>query len=196
MKAAAIIQARMGSTRYPGKVLETISNHPVLFHVIERIRDSQYIDVIVVATTTEPDDRILIKRAREFQVHGFAGSQHDLVKRFMAASQLVDADVIVRVPCDNPLFEPAFIDGCIKLLQNEKADYCYVEDAVLGTGVDVFTRDALKKVDEEATEPHYREHIVTYFRDNPDKFKIVTLTAQERYKLPTLRLTCDTKEDL
>jgi spore coat polysaccharide biosynthesis protein SpsF len=196
MKVAAIIQARMGSTRYPGKVLETISNHPVLYHVIERIRDSQYIDVIVVATTTDHEDRILLKRAREFQVREFAGAQHDLVKRFMGASQLVDADIIVRIPCDNPLFEPSFIDDCVSMLEKEKADYCYVKDAVLGTGVDVFTRDALKRVDEEAAEPHYREHIITYFKDNPDKFKIATLTAHERYKLPTLRLTFDTKEDL
>jgi len=196
MKVAAIIQARMGSTRYPGKVLETISNHPVLYHVIERIRDSQCIDVIVVATTTNQEDRILLKRAREYQVHGFAGAEHDLIKRFVAASQLVGADIIVRVPCDNPLFEPTFIDDCVELIKKEKADYCYVEDAVLGTGVDVFTKDALRRLDEESSEPQDREHIITYFKDNPDKFKIVTMQAHERYKLPTLRLTFDTKEDL
>jgi hypothetical protein len=114
----------------------------------------------------------------------------------MAASQLVDADVIVRVPCDNPLFEPSYIDTCVDLLTKEKADYSYVEDAVLGTGVDVFTREALVRADEGSSEPHHREHIITYFRDNAEDFKIVTVKASDRYKLPTLRLTFDTKEDL
>ena len=196
MKVAAVIQARMGSTRYPGKVLETISNHPVLYHVIERIRESQYVDVIVLATTTENEDKLLLKRAREFQIHGFAGSQYDLIKRFVAAAHLVAADIIVRVPCDNPIFEPSFIDDCVSLLKEKNADYCYVENAVLGTGVDVFTEAALVKADEEATESHHREHIITYFKDNPDKFNIVTIKANQRYVIPELRLTFDTKEDL
>ena len=168
----------------------------MLYHIIERIRDCRNIDVIVVATTTSPDDKILLKRAREYQVHGFAGSQHDLVKRFLAVSTIVNADVIVRVPCDNPLMEPTFVDDCVELLEREKADYCYVDDAVLGTGVDVFTREALKKVDQEATQPHHREHIITYFKENPEKFEIVTTQASLRYKLPELRLTLDTREDL
>lgn len=196
MKVAAIIQARMGSKRYPEKVLETISNHPVLFHVIERIRDSQAIDVIVVATTTDPADKILIKRAREFQVQSYAGPENDLIKRFLSAAEMVGADIIVRVLCDNPLFEPSYIDECLALLQKEKASYAYVEDAVPGTGVEIFTKEALKKANESAKEPRYREEITSFFLDNPDKFPIVTIKAHDRFKLPTLNLAFDDKEDL
>lgn len=196
MKVAAIIQARMGSKRYPDKVLETISNHPVLYHVIERIRDSQSIDVIVVATTTDATDKILLKRAREFQVHAYAGPEKDLIKRFLSAAELVGADVIVRVLCDNPLFEPSYIDDCLALLQKEQAEYCYVEDAVPGTGIEIFTKEALKKANDSAKESRYREEITTYFTDNPDKFKITTIRAHERFKLPTLNLAFDDKEDL
>lgn len=196
MKVAAIIQARMASKRYPEKVLETISNHPVLFHVIERIRDSQAIDVIVVATTTDPADKILIKRAREFQVQSFAGSENDLIKRFLSAAEMVGADVIVRVLCDNPLFEPSYIDECLAMLEKQKADYCYVIDAVPGTGVEIFTKEALKKANDGAKEPRYREEITSFFLDNPDKFKIVKVQAHDRFKLPTLNLAFDDKEDL
>jgi spore coat polysaccharide biosynthesis protein SpsF len=195
MKVAAIIPARMGSKRYPGKVLETISNHPVIYHVIERIRDSQAIDVIVVATTTDPDDKILLKRAREFQVHGYAGPENDLIKRFLSAAEIVGADIIVRIECGNPLFEPSFIDDSLALLQKEKADFCFVEDAMPGTGVDAFTKEALKIANEKAKEKCHREDFISFFKENKD-LKAVSFRAHDRFKLPTLNLAFDTKEDL
>jgi len=197
MRTAAIIQARLGSTRYPGKVLDEIAGIPMLRHIIERERYAHEVDAIVVATTTSPDDRILLKRAREWQVIGFAGSEHDVLKRFVAAANLVEATLVVRLPADNPLFEPTFIDRCVEALRREKADFCYVEGCILGTGVEVVTVGALKKADSLATRPYEREHVNPYIMEHPGRFKIVTVTPEERYRMPEgVRLTVDTKEDI
>lgn len=197
MKTAAIIQARMGSTRYPGKVLDEIAGIPMLHHIVERARYAREVDAIVIATTTSSDDRILLKRAREWQVIGFAGSEHDVLKRYVGAANLVSATHLVRITGDNPLFEPTFIDACIERLREEGADYCYVEGCILGTGVEAMTVEALKKEDSLATKPHQREHVNPYIIEHPDEFKIVSVMANERYRMPEgVRLTVDTKEDI
>ncbi len=197
MKTAAIIQARMGSTRFPGKVLDEIAGIPMLHHVVERTRYAREVDAIVIATTTSSDDRILLKRAREWQVIGFAGSEHDVLKRYVGAANLVSATHLVRITGDNPLFEPTFIDACIERLREEGADYCYVEGCILGTGVEAMTVEALKKEDSLATKPHQREHVNPYIMEHPDEFKIVSVMANERYRMPEgVRLTVDTNEDI
>ena len=197
MKTVAVIQARLGSTRFPAKVLDDIAGIPMLHHVVERTRYSPEVDAIVIATTTNPDDRILLKRAREWQVLGFAGSEHDVLKRFVAAANLAGADIIVRLTGDNPLFEPSFIDACVGALRREKADYCYVDGCILGTGVEALTVEALKKQDSLATQPHQREHVNPYIMEHPDEFKIVTVRPDERFKMPEgVRLTVDTREDI
>ena len=197
MKTVAIIQARMGSTRFPAKVLDDIAGIPMLHHVVERTRYAPQVDTIVIATTTNPDDHILLKRAREWQVLGFAGSEHDVLKRFVAAANLAGADIIVRLTGDNPLFEPSFIDACVGALRREKADYCYVDGCILGTGVEALTIEALKKQDSLATQPHQREHVNPYIMEHPDEFKIVTVRPNERFQMPEgVRLTVDTKEDM
>jgi len=197
VKTAAIIQARMGSTRYPSKVLDDIAGIAMLYHIVERTRYAHRVDAIVIATTTSPDDRILLKRAREWQVVGFAGSEHDVLKRYVAAANLVDATHVVRITGDNPLFEPSFIDACVEKLREEKADYCYVEGCILGTGVEAVTLEALRKQDALATQPHQREHVNPYIMEHPDEFKIVTVKAEERFRMPEgVRLTVDTKDDM
>jgi spore coat polysaccharide biosynthesis protein SpsF len=197
MKTAAIIQARMGSTRYPGKVLDEIAGVPMLQHIVERVRYAHLIDAIVIATTTNSDDRILLKRAREWQVIGFAGPEHDVLKRYVAAAALVDATHVVRITGDNPLIEPSFIDGCVAKLREENADYCFVDGCILGTGVEAITVAALKKQDALATRPHQREHVCPYVVEHPDEFKVVTVVAEPRFRMPeSVRLTVDTKEDI
>jgi len=197
MKTAAIIQARMGSTRYPGKVLDEIAGVPMLHHIVERTRYAGHVDAIVIATTTNADDRILLKRAREWQVIGFAGPERDVLKRYLAAANLVEATVVIRLTGDNPLFEPRFIDACAEALRREDADYSYVDGCILGTGVEVITVEALKKEDALATLPHQREHVTPYIMEHPDKFKIVAVQAEPRYRMPEgVRLTVDTKEDI
>lgn len=197
MKTAAIIQARMGSTRYPGKVLDDIAAVPMLQHIVERVRYAHLIDAIVIATTTNNDDRILLKRAREWQVIGFAGPEHDVLKRYVAAANLVDATHVVRITGDNPLIEPSFIDACVTKLRNENADYCYVDGCILGTGVEAVTVAALKKEDALATRPHEREHVCPYIVEHPEEFKITAVIAEPRFRMPEgVRLTVDTKDDI
>ena len=197
MKTAAIIQARMGSTRYPSKVLDDIAGIPMLYHIVERTRYAHQVDAIVIATTTSHDDRILLKRAREWQVVGFAGAEHDVLKRYVAAANLVGATHVVRITGDNPLFEPSFIDACVEKLRQERADYCYVEGCILGTGVEAVTLEALRKEDALATQRHQREHVNPYIMEHPDEFKIVTVEAEEWFRMPEgVRLTVDTKDDM
>jgi spore coat polysaccharide biosynthesis protein SpsF len=197
MKTAAIIQARMASTRYPGKVLEEIAGIPMLQHIVERTRYAHEVDAIVIATTTNPEDHILLKRAREWQVIGFAGADHDVLKRYVAAATLVEADVIVRITADNPLFEPLFVDACVTALRREQADYCYVEGCILGTGVEAISVKALRREDSLATEPHQREHVNPYIMEHPDEFKIISVPAEKRFRMPEgVRLTVDTKADI
>ncbi|MBN1916608.1 MAG: glycosyltransferase family protein [Verrucomicrobia bacterium] len=197
MKTAAIIQARMGSTRYPGKVLDEIAGIPMLQHIVERARYAQTVDVIVIATTASADDRILLKRAREWQVVGFAGPEHDVLKRYVAAANLVQATHIVRITGDNPLFEPSFVDACVRKLVEQNADYCYVEACILGTGVEAITLDALKREDSLATEAYQREHVNPYVMEHPEQFKVIAVPAEERFRMPEgVRLTVDTKEDI
>jgi len=197
MKIAAVIQARMGSKRFPGKVLDDIAGIPMLHHIIERARYAHELDAVVIATTTNPDDRILLKRAREWQVIGFAGPEHDVLKRCLTASNLAGANIMVRITADNPLFEPSFIDKCIAKLRDEGADYCSVEGCILGTGVEVMKVEALKKADSLATRPSEREHVTPYIIEHPDMFKVVSITPEKRYRMPEgVRLTVDTDEDM
>ncbi len=196
MKVAAIIQARMHSRGYPGKILDDISGRPFLYHIIERVRHSKCIDVVVVATTRKVEDREILRKAKEYNVVGFGPRIHDPLKRCIAAGQLLEADVIVNVPADSPLFEPMYIDRCVSKLALEKADFCYVNGAPPGTGVEVITIEALQRVDAEANKPDYREKISSFVLENPNRFNICTIDVDERLKVKGMDLTVRLKKDM
>ena len=196
MKVAAIIQVRMHSRGYPGKILDDICGRPFLYHIIERVRHSKCIDVIVVATTRKVEDREILRRAKEYNVVRFGPRIHDALKRCIAAAQLVEADVVVNVPVDSPLFEPMYIDQCVSKLALEKADFCYVNGAPPGTGVDVVTIEALQRIDAEADEPDYRDKISSFIIENPNRFKICTVDVDERLKVKGMDLTVRLKKNM
>ena len=196
MTTLGIIQARMNSTRYYGKMMEEICGKPLLYHLVERLKHSPSIDIIVVASTYKAEDGIILDKAEEYGVFGFAGSEHDVLKRFIDVAVFFKADVVVRVPGDQPLFEPLYADCCIEKLLDEQADFCNVDGAIWGTGPDVMTVDAMDRLDNIADKPHQREHVIPGFIEHPELFKLTQVSSPDHLRYPGLRLAVDTPEDM
>jgi spore coat polysaccharide biosynthesis protein SpsF len=198
VRVVAIIQARMGSSRRPGKTLADISGKPLIWHVVERTRASQTVDSVVLATTTEENDQQLLKIAEEYGILGYAGSLNDVLDRFYQAACLARAEVIVRVTADDPFKDPQVIDKVVNhLLTHPELDYCsntieptYPE----GLDIEVFTFQALERAWNEAKLTSEREHVTPYIWKNPGKFNIHNV--RHIHDLSALRWTLDYEEDL
>ena len=108
-KTAAIIQARMGSTRLPGKVMKNLKAKPVLWHVIERVKQAENIDEIIIATTTHERDKIIFEKAKEWGVKAYRGSEEDVLERYYEAANNYETDTIVRITSDDPLVDPFIV---------------------------------------------------------------------------------------
>ena len=196
MTTVGIIQARMSSTRYYGKVMEDICGMPLLYHVVERLKYSPSVDVIVVASTYRAEDGIILDKSEEYGVFGFAGSEHDVLKRLFDVTKFFKADVVVRIPADKPLFEPLYVDCCIEQLIEDEADFCNVPGDIQGTGPDVMRVEAMRELNRIADQPHHREHVVPGFLERPDLFRLTRVPVPDHLKYPGLRLTVYTPEDM
>jgi len=197
-KILGIIQARMGSTRLPGKMMKIIEGKPLIWHVVNRVKEANTINQIVIATTEKKDDEILLKKAEEYGIEGFVGSENDVLDRFFKSAKKYNGDIIVRLTGDCPLLDPRVIDKVIKIyLDNE---YDYVSNVLKptypdGLDVEVFSFNTLVKVWKEAELTSDREHVTTYIRNTcPDKFK--TKNVENDKDLSNLRWTVDQEEDL
>jgi len=194
----AIIQARMGSSRLPGKTLKKISGKPLLEHVINRIKYSETIDEIMVATTTNPEDKAIISLAEQQDILTYSGSTDDVLDRVYKAAKKGKADIIVRVTADDPFKDPTIIDKIVKyFITNPKVDY--VSNTIeptypIGIDVEVFSFSALEKAWKEAKSLLEREHVTPYIWDNQGLFNIASI--KNRTDLSHLRWTIDTKEDI
>ena len=198
-KVVAIIQARMGSARLPGKTLAKILDQPMIDILLSRVCESKRIHQIVVATTTEQRDNILHDHlSLNEKIRIFRGSEDDLLDRYYQCALLYKADVIVRITADDPLKDAEIIDEAIELFeQKQPLDYCsncleasYPE----GLDVEVFSFDALEKAFKNAVLPSEREHLTPYITNNPSIFRLHNF----RYKddLSNWRWTVDKPEDL
>jgi len=153
-KVACIVQARIGSTRLPGKVLKTLNGIPMLTHVIERLKQAKSIDHIIIATTYMESDKCIVGLAEKNDVLCYVGSPEDVLSRYAGAAGTVDADIIIRVTSDCPLIDPITIDNTVKFF--EEHEYDYVRAGVVsgfprGLDTEVFTREALMKAHAAAT---------------------------------------------
>lgn len=196
-----IIQARMGSSRLPGKVLKDIGGKPMLGWVVERVRQSKKIDQVVVATTSEMGDDPIVAFCRDQQIDCFRGDVFDVLDRYYQAARQYRADVVVRVTADCPLIDPAVVDRAIAELQQKKLDFSanrlpppFKRTYPIGLDVEVATMAALSEAWRNAEEKHEREHVMPYLYAGPRQFKTGVIDAPQDYG--NQRWTVDTPEDL
>lgn len=197
MSTLAIIQARMGSSRLPGKVLMELAGETVLARVVDRLRRSREIDTIVVATTNATADEVIVSECGRLQVSCFRGSEQDVLDRYYQAAHANAADVVVRVTSDCPLIDPKLVDDTVIIFRDQKADYAsnvFPRTYPRGLDTEVFTVAALDRAWSEAREPHQREHVTPYLYENPQMFRQASMKGAADYS--HYRWTLDTREDL
>ena len=196
MRTVAIIQARMSSTRLPGKVLMDLYGKPVLQNIVERVERSKQVDNVVVATSTEKLDDKIYDFLLQQGVNCFRGSLENVLERFYMCANRFGADTIVRLTADNALVAPEVIDEAIVEYKKLEVDYLYYKMGLpLGMCIEVFSFDALNKAYNEATDRECLEHVTPYIRRNPDRFKLVNYKDESDRDYSMLRFTMDTPED-
>lgn len=197
MKIVAIIQARMGSTRLPGKILKLVNGRPLLEYQLERLKKSRLIDEIVIATTVQEQDNQLEEFCNYHRVSLHRGSEMDVLSRYYEAAVKFKADAIVRITSDCPIIDPQVVDKTIQYFIENK-EYDYVTNTVertypRGLDTEIFTFSALEKAYKQASLERDREHVTAYFYTNPNNFKIGHVKNDLDYSM--YRWTVDTQED-
>ncbi len=197
-KIGCIMQARMGSTRLPGKVMLRVDEkNSVLYYVIKQISQSKLCDKLVIATTTLPEDEKIVEFAKNTNILYFRGSVDDCLDRYYQCAKELSLSTIVRITCDNPLIDPTLVDDAISFYKSNSYDYvtnCRERTFPQGTEVEIFSFSALQIAWNEAKKHSEREHVTPYFYNNPDKFKIFNITNYKN--ISNLRWTVDRREDL
>ena len=193
----AIVQARMGSTRLPGKVLKDIAGQTMLARVMDRLRRARLIDSLLVATTDRPADDAIVEECRRCQLPVFRGDQDDVLDRYYRAAQLTKADAIVRVTSDCPLIDPEVTDKTIAAFLESRPDYAannLVRTYPRGLDTEVVWMNALAHAWQQAQKSYERSHVTAYIYEHPAEFKILPVTGHADYS--SHRWTVDTPEDL
>jgi len=205
MKTTAIIQARMGSTRLPEKVLQKIGGEPMLWHVYERASCASLVDEVIVATSTESDDDAIETFCTHRDITYFRGSEDDVLDRYYHAARENDSESIVRITADCPLLSPPVVDRVVR--HYNKSESRYVANIIEythpdGLDVEVFDFEALESAWSEARTPQEREHVTLFMREN-DQFgtenveNVVDMSAYDFLEDDTiLRWTVDYPEDM
>jgi len=196
----AIVQARMGSTRLPGKVLKVVEGKPLLEHLIDRLRFSKNIYKIVIAATVLKEDDAVEELCKKLGVECFRGSADDVLDRYYQAAIKYRADVIIRITADCPVIDPVIIDKMIGSYKREIDEYDYFSNIYptrtypQGLDVEIFTFAALKETWKNAVNAPDKEHVTPYIHIHPEKFKIYNY--KDKRDFSRYRWTVDTGEDL
>jgi spore coat polysaccharide biosynthesis protein SpsF len=191
-----IIQARMGSTRLPGKVLLPLGQSTVLDYVVYRSSCAARVDRVVVATSDQPEDDAIERWCAENEVFCVRGSSDDVLSRYLLAEENFPCDNIVRITADCPLVDPGIIDSILALHEATDSDYTSNEvppTYPAGFDTEVVKTEVLRKIGEIAELKSHREHVTLYIRENTDRFKITNQTSA--ISKGDLRLTLDRPED-
>jgi len=195
----AAIQARMGSTRLPGKVLLPVLGKPLVWRIFERLQYSKWITKVVVATTTESSDDALAQFVAAQGIGCFRGKVDDIVQRLTGTAQAFDSDILVRIWGDCPFVDSAIIDQAIAMLLNH--GYDYVSNVIQGErtfpgglDVEVYRRQVLETIDRETQDMFFREFPFEYVMRHADKFRRATLTNS--VDLSQIHITVDYPQDL
>jgi spore coat polysaccharide biosynthesis protein SpsF len=198
----AIVQARMGSSRFPGKMLEHLGGMPLIEWVLRRLSKSRALDQIVLATSEKEKDDALVELALTLGVAIYRGSESDVLTRFIEAATSVDATNVVRVCADNPFIDPYEVDRLIDYFTHNQCDYACNHQDRLGSkyadgfGAEIFSAATLKSIGEATKEPRHREHATLYFWENVGIFDLRSIQAPDELAFPELRFDIDSPQDL
>lgn len=193
--AVIILQARMASSRLPGKALRRIGDRTLLGHCLARLQESGAAP-IVLATTRRRDDDPLADAAAQAGVAVFRGSEHDVLDRFVGAADAVGARFVVRATADNPAVDVDAPARVLALLRASGCDHISEPDLPYGAAVEAVTVEALKRALRLAVDPSDREHVTTLIRRDTANFSALAVEAPEGLRRPDVRLTVDTPDDL
>jgi len=199
-KVVAIIQARMGSIRLPGKVMMEIVGKPMLWHIINRVQHSKLLDEIVVATSTRKENEIIAMLAKECGIGVFLGSDSDVLDRYYRCALESDAATVVRITADDPFKDPMVVDLVVQTYLDHMGNVDYVSNTIKptypeGLDVEVFSYSALKSAWSNAKDAVDREHVTSYLWRNPHRFRLLNV-ENGLGDLSNLRWTVDTPEDM
>jgi spore coat polysaccharide biosynthesis protein SpsF len=190
-RTVAIVQARMGSSRLPGKVMMKIGGRPLLVYLVERISKARTLDTIVVATTANPRDNIIIEECERRGIPNFRGSELDVLGRYISAARACSADVIVRVTADNPFTDPDSIDRVVDVIVSTNADYAIEMNLPVGTCGEALTWKSLAFIDSVANTSRWREHVTLYAKENPHSLSCAFMDSPPECRRPDLSFTVD-----
>lgn len=199
LATVAIIQARMGSTRLPGKVLKDLDGETVLSRVVKRTRRATLLDEVVVATSILPSDDIIVEECKRLDVESFRGDELDVLDRYYRAAIKVNAGLIVRVTSDCPLIDPHLIDVHVERLLSRWSEVDFVTNMVkqtypLGLAVEAMPADVLARMKRMSDSDALKEHVTSLVYVEPQWFRIDSVLHS--IDLSALRWTVDTQEDL
>lgn len=192
----------MGSTRLPGKVLMKLEGKTILEHVVNRLKLSNYINDIIIATTLNEEDQKIVELAEKIHVNYFRGSEKDVLGRYYYAAKQFQSEIIVRITSDCPLVDYEILDKMLSIFiekyNKNNIDYLSNTDVVettfpRGLDIEIFTFNAIKKAFLEGKKEYEREHVTPYIYQNPNKFKLYGYMNDTNYS--SYRLTVDTIED-
>jgi spore coat polysaccharide biosynthesis protein SpsF len=196
-----VIQARMNSSRLPYKVMMSLAEKPLLLRLVERVKESKLSGCIVVATTTDDSDNPIYELCKKNGINVFRGHTYDLLDRHYKAGLKYDADVVVKIPSDCPLIDPAVITRVIKKFIDNQDKLHYVSNLHPatypdGNDVEAISMEALSLAWRNARKPHEREHTTPYIWDNPDLFNIANVSWETGWDYSmTHRWTIDYEDD-
>ena len=198
-KIVAIIQARMNSSRLPGKVLMPIMERPMLWHVAHRIKKGRLINKLVIATTITKKDEAIVRFCKKNNLDFYKGNEENVLDRYYQTAKIFKAETILRITADCPLIDPKVLDGIIKFYIARKDKIDYVSNTLKrtyphGLDAEIFSFKVLERIWQEAKEPYQKEHVTPYIYEHPEKFCIGNIKNHKNYSY--LRWTVDTEKDL
>jgi spore coat polysaccharide biosynthesis protein SpsF len=201
-RVVAVVQARMGSARFPNKMLASLGGIPLLEWVLRRVTRTRCLDDVVLATSNNLRDDALVQVARKCGVGTFRGDEVDVLQRFVGAARAAEADVVVRVCGDNPFIDPGEIDRLIEFFLEHPCDYAFNHQNRLGSnyadgfGAEILGTALLEQIARTAQAPEQREHVTQYLWDHPDAYQIEGVPAPPNLAYPRLRFDVDSAQDL
>jgi spore coat polysaccharide biosynthesis protein SpsF len=198
METALIVQARMTSTRLPGKVLKEVLGRPLLDYQVERLRRVRLQDGLIIATTVNTTDEPLVAFCEERKIPYYRGSEDDVLARYLEAAETFDVANIVRITSDCPLIDPEIVDRVIGTFFNNRENTDYVANTLertfpRGLDCEIFSSDLLREIDKLATDSSEREHVTSYIYKHLEKYRLMNVAGEE--DLSRYRWTVDTAED-